>query len=115
MDDLFIIINIIYLLKGDFVMNSITGTGTYRWPDRTSYEGEVKEGYRHGYGVFRRNQTTYAGQWVRGKRHGKVTMGVANLLLTTPTQGRLDYGSGSYYEGEWCNDTENGRGTRQYR
>ena len=36
-------------------------------------------------------------------------------IMTTPTQGKVEYGSGAYYDGEWFDDKENGRGTRLYK
>lgn len=44
----------------------------YRWPN-IIYEGEVKNGKRHGHGrvVFMDSETSYEGDWVRGARHGQ--------------------------------------------
>ncbi len=36
--------------EGDFLHNTITGSGVYTWPGGTSYKGEVLRGLRHGYG-----------------------------------------------------------------
>ena len=30
-----------------FADNRITGKGAYKWPDGSTYEGEVKDGLRH--------------------------------------------------------------------
>lgn len=74
------------------------GEGKYSWPDGSSYEGEVFDGLRHGYGVFTgpHGMCRYAGAWRAGRRHGK---------------GRLDYDprGGSYYEGEWEDDEKHGQ------
>ena len=38
------------------------------------YEGEVLEGLRNGYGLYRcgKNKLSYNGEWQKGKKHGKV-------------------------------------------
>lgn len=33
----------------------------YIWPDGSKYEGEVKDGLRHGYGIYRIDDATYEG------------------------------------------------------
>ena len=50
------------------------GQGTYTWPDGGTYKGEVYDGVRHGTGTYEcaKSVVTYTGQWVQGKRHGKV-------------------------------------------
>lgn len=50
------------------------GHGTYRWLDRSTYEGEVSNGLRHGTGTYKsvKTGTVYRGQWHKGQRHGKV-------------------------------------------
>eukprot|EP00058_Branchiostoma_floridae_P024124 XP_002609614.1 hypothetical protein BRAFLDRAFT_125028 [Branchiostoma floridae] len=57
---------------GDFYMNSVTGTGMYRWKDGSTYEGEVYEGLRHGQGTFKCSTQPcwYSGQWHMGRRMG---------------------------------------------
>lgn len=42
--------------KGEFTSNEITGTGTYNWPDGSTYHGMVKNGLRHGQGVYKNDQ-----------------------------------------------------------
>lgn len=48
--------------------------GVYTWPDGSRYEGEVIDGLRNGFGVFRcsTRPVSYIGLWCHGTRHGKV-------------------------------------------
>lgn len=48
--------------------------GVYTWPDGSTYEGEVVNGIRHGFGMFKSSTqpVSYIGHWCHGKRHGKV-------------------------------------------
>jgi hypothetical protein len=40
------------------------------------YEGEFREGKRHGVGMYRySNGDVYEGQWMKGKKHGEVHAG----------------------------------------
>ena len=52
------------MYAGQFTDNRITGHGTYKWPDSSSYEGEVKDGLRHGSGRYVVDDATYEGDWV---------------------------------------------------
>jgi hypothetical protein len=57
------------------VANRVTGAGKYDWPlERATYEGEVTDGYKHGFGrlSFADVPIVYEGQWVNGQRHGEV-------------------------------------------
>ena len=44
------------------------------WPDGSTYEGDVINGLRHGFGTFMcaNGRTSYTGHWQNGKRNGKV-------------------------------------------
>lgn len=48
--------------------------GVYTWPDGSTYEGEVTNGLRNGFGMFKcsTQPVSYVGHWCHGKRHGKV-------------------------------------------
>jgi hypothetical protein len=74
--------------KGEFKSNEITGQGKYKWPDESTYDGQVKNGLRHGVGTYInvKEGVEYKGEWINGMRHGK---------------GTLTYKNGSVYEGEW--------------
>ena len=62
------------LPQGDFVKNIPMNHGVYTWPDGSTYEGEVVNGVRHGFGMFKcsTQPVSYIGHWCHGKRHGKV-------------------------------------------
>ena len=60
------------------------------------YEGEIKDGKRHGRGVMKyANRSEYDGQWKDGKRHGR---------------GVFEYANGGRTDGEWKDVTGSGRG-----
>ena len=46
-----------------FADNRITGKGAYKCPDGSTYEGEVKDGLRHGFGKYMVDDATYEGEW----------------------------------------------------
>lgn len=46
--------------------------GTYKYPNGDQYEGESRNGQKHGYGVFSAaNGAVYSGWWKEGKKSGK--------------------------------------------
>ena len=60
------------------------------------YEGEFREGKRHGQGVMEwRDGTRYEGEWSEGRRHG---------------QGVYTFPDGKRYEGEWRDSERHGLG-----
>lgn len=75
---------------GEAVINEIV------FPDGV-YEGEIKDGKKHGYGVFRHvDGDRYEGEWQNDKKHGN----------------GIFYGvNGFRYEGEWKDDKPHGFGT----
>ncbi|XP_043854404.1 LOW QUALITY PROTEIN: radial spoke head 10 homolog B2 [Dromiciops gliroides] len=89
--------------RGDFVKNIPMYHGTYTWPDGSTYEGEVTNGVRHGFGMFKcsTQPISYIGQWCHGKRHGK---------------GSIYYNQDgtSWYEGDWVYNIKKGWGIRCY-
>ncbi len=113
--------------EGKFRKNEITGYGKYNWPDGTSYVGDVKDGIRHGKGVFTNPKENYKydGEWKSGLRHGKGTLtyqveGEPDMFTGYEGSwkdgeksgfGKYFYPSGNRYEGEWLNNKRNGKGT----
>ena len=61
------------------------------------YEGGIRNGMKHGYGVYRyRHGTVYRGMWVNDRAHGK---------------GIIIWPNGDRYEGEWADNLRSGRGS----
>jgi hypothetical protein len=78
-----------------------TGKGTLQWylngTPKDRYEGEYRDGYRHGVGTqFYADGTSYEGEWRNGQMNGN---------------GTRIYPSGDRYEGEWSDGQRQGRGT----
>lgn len=78
------------------VDGNLTGTQTYSFPDGSSYEGEVKDGKRNGYGVqVYSTGITYYGNWENDYQNG---------------YGDLEIDDDWYYSGEWKNGLYDGEG-----
>ncbi|NXX37813.1 R10B2 protein, partial [Tricholaema leucomelas] len=90
--------------EGTFVKNVQMLSGRYTWNDGSVYEGAIKNGVRHGFGVFRSGTrpVSYVGYWCKGKRHGKGTI-------------YYDQEHASWYSGDWVNNVKEGWGMRCYR
>jgi hypothetical protein len=50
-------------MKGSLLIIELLVKELYKWPDGSIYEGEVKDGLRHGYGVYKIDEATYEGEW----------------------------------------------------
>ena len=81
----------------DFNWTNCFGTTDYQVGDQYgTYEGEWKDGERHGQGTYDDNAgSVYIGKWKFDERNGK---------------GVQTYSDGSRYEGQWENDQRNGQG-----
>nr|XP_009681641.1 PREDICTED: radial spoke head 10 homolog B isoform X3 [Struthio camelus australis] len=90
--------------EGTFVKNVQMYDGCYTWSDGSMYEGSIKNGVRHGFGLFRSGTcpVSYVGHWCKGKRHGKGTI-YYNREYT------------SWYSGDWVNNVKEGWGIRCYK
>ncbi|XP_060116930.1 radial spoke head 10 homolog B2-like [Heteronotia binoei] len=90
--------------EGNFVKNVQMHRGSYTWPDGSVYEGEVKNGIRHGFGIYKCGSypVSYVGQWFEGKRHGKGTI-------------YYNQEGSSWYEGDFVNNIKSGWGIRCYK
>ena len=86
---------------GDFRFGFSNGTGKFTWSMPSGfdvvYEGEVKNSFRHGYGVLTdpAGPTRYEGFWKDDRKHGK---------------GKFYYANGSIHEGEYVQGQPNGQG-----
>jgi len=66
------------------------------YPDGGFYKGGIKNGKRHGFGIYKYpDGATYEGQWKNGRKEG---YGISVAI------------SGNRYEGEWKQGKQNGRG-----
>nr|XP_020655180.1 radial spoke head 10 homolog B2-like isoform X1 [Pogona vitticeps]XP_020655181.1 radial spoke head 10 homolog B2-like isoform X1 [Pogona vitticeps] len=112
--------------EGNFVKNLPMHHGRYTWPDGSIYEGEVKNGIRHGFGMYKCGTypVSYIGQWVEGKRHGKGTI-YYNTESSSWYEGDFVYNvksgwgircykSGDIYEGQWERDMRHGEGRMRW-
>ena len=81
----------------DFNWTNCFGTTDYQVGDQYGiYEGEWKDGERHGHGTYDDNAgSIYIGEWKYDERSG---------------EGIQIYPDGSKYEGQWENDQRNGQG-----
>ncbi|XP_066496979.1 radial spoke head 10 homolog B-like [Tiliqua scincoides] len=112
--------------EGNFVKNVPMNQGRYTWPDNSVYEGEVKNGIRHGFGMFKCGTypVSYVGHWFEGKRHGKGTI-YYNKEGSSWYEGDFVYNiksgwgircykSGNIYEGQWERDMRHGEGRMRW-
>ena len=82
-------------LKG----NCIDGRGTYKFKDKSIYEGYFKNGQMHGKGSLSFNEGKYIGNFRENKRHG---------------EGRILYDSGDSYIGQFQHNLFHGKGKFSY-
>ena len=82
--------------EGDFKNDFRHGNGLFKWSNGETYKGEYLEDQRTGEGVYRWSDGSfYEGTFLNGKRHGFGTYHSIN---------------GSTYEGEWFDDLQHGEG-----
>lgn len=78
------------LLKGE-----LSGEGRIVWPDGRYYEGDFRNGFFHGTGVYRKKGYSYEGEFVDGVAKGK---------------GVITFSDDRVYKGEVNNARANGQG-----
>ena len=70
----------------------VSGSGSFRLSDKSTYVGEMKNGLLHGNGIRSwKDKSKYTGGWKNGERNG---------------QGSMVYSTGEEYIGLWKNDTK---------
>ena len=57
------------------------GKGSYKHADGSEYNGDWKDGKRHGYGIFKNKTHIYEGEWVEDAPHGKVCIFVYSYAV----------------------------------
>ncbi|CAH2234939.1 jg10420 [Pararge aegeria aegeria] len=77
--------------QGQFMENEILGKGIIQWKDDTWFEGDFAGNLRHGRGLYvnSREQSSYAGTWHCGTKHGQ---GVINYPRSPKNS----------YDGQWA-------------
>lgn len=97
------------------------GYGKFQYKDGTIYEGEFRQGKRHGKGIL--NTATgekYLGDWTNNERNGKGKfIFQRNVYLGSFVKSRMQgkgvmqYHNGDTYSGYWLNNKPEGKG--QYK
>jgi len=85
------------LYDGAWVNKKAEGFGVMRWQNGDRYEGDWKDGLRHGQGTYSCKSTggKYEGMYEKDLKSG---------------QGKYTYGNGDWYEGEWKEGLRDGQG-----
>lgn len=79
------------IYEGEWKEGMRHGTGVQKWQDGTSYDGEFEEDRREGKGTYIwKNGERYEGDWLDGKRHGTGVFYDKNKKLV--------------FSGKWKND-----------
>lgn len=100
--------DIFKILTGNFVLSktqkpnyNLTGIAVIEYSKGEYYEGELKNGKFHGYGIFSvKKGTCYEGTWVDGEMSGA---------------GKIVYEIGEEYDGEWRKNLKHGFGEMKYK
>ena len=96
---------------GKMAHNKPSGHGRLEWANGDRYEGDIAQGLRQGHGSFHvaNSPVHYVGQWLAGRRHGKVRAmsdagsrsgSISSSLVlrvhctTQPTAGRITLANG---------------------
>ncbi|XP_053512960.1 radial spoke head 10 homolog B isoform X2 [Artibeus jamaicensis] len=112
--------------RGYFGKSISMNLSMHTWPDGSTYKGEVVNGKRNGFGVFKciTQPVSYIGQWCQGKRHGMGCIyydreGISSYEGTWDHNVRKGWGirrykSGNVYEGQWDNNVRHGEGRMRW-
>lgn len=108
--------------EGGFVDDKRYGFGTMYYSTGNIYEGEWRNGVRHGQGTMHWTHAheRYEGEWSHGLQHGKVGIhsyfniesGTCNVFVGSFRNGKRNgrgvfyYADGCKYEGEWRDNSK---------
>lgn len=86
--------------EGEIQNGFRNGYGSILYLDGTNYEGDWLNNQKNGYGTYTwKNGDVYFGEWKDGKENGN---------------GALKYSNGTEYDGEWIDGMLNGKGTMTF-
>ncbi|OQV14071.1 putative Radial spoke head 10-like protein B [Hypsibius exemplaris] len=112
------------IFDGEVQDSEVGRRGIYRWSDGSVYEGNLREGMRHGYGRFfdAASGSFYSGSWHYAHMHdyGKMVFYGSDKNFyqgswTAGVQwghGLRQWPSGNFYEGQWARGLPHGRGCK---
>lgn len=114
--------------KGQWKDNIKCGKGQYLTRSFRLYEGDWDRNYRHGFGVFARQdekkvfRMIYRGDWKNGKYSGEGRLfyedgSVYEGFFRNGKRhgfGKMWFADGAYYEGDWIKDKKHGKGMFVY-
>jgi hypothetical protein len=85
--------------EGEWKNGRRHGKGTLTYPEIYTYTGEWKNNKEDGYGGIVHNLYTYVGEWKRGSKNGK---------------GSITYKNGIQFNGDFKDGYKHGQGTMTY-
>merc|ERR1711997_724368 len=89
------------MYEGGWVNKKAEGFGVMRWQNGDRYEGDWKDGFRHGHGVYQCKATG-----------GKYTGNYENDLKSG--DGTYKYSNGDSFEGQWSEGLRHGHGVYKW-
>eukprot|EP00435_Cladocopium_sp_Y103_P054131 s614_g17.t1 len=92
------------------------GKGRFIYPDGDVYDGEWQDGKAHGHGTYTSKQSKYVGDWQSDLKHGQAWDDTSKYTGTYSHgqkhgKGRFEWPDGSVYDGEFRNNNVEGEGT----
>ena len=95
------------LVKKEIPINIKDGEAIHVYPNGYRYDGNFKNGFKHGKGILISDGHTekYTGNWVYGFKNGEGALALYKSHSSSPY---------IFYKGEWKNDEKNGKGTEEY-
>ncbi|GAB5366460.1 hypothetical protein AAMO2058_001145400 [Amorphochlora amoebiformis] len=81
--------------EGEFNLGEMTGNGTRKWHDGSTYTGSFQNGLKHGKGELSSPEYRYSGDFCKNRKEGK---------------GVIHWRSGDVYQGDFVKDHPSGEG-----